>query len=163
YLIEWSRDVPLFVITLARPELTDRRPTWGSAKRNFTSIFLEPLGSDAMDVLLTGPVPGLPEELRERILERAEGVPFYAVETVRMLLDRGIVVREENGYRVAGEVETLEVPETLQALIAARLDGLSVDERRAVQQGSLLGRTFTLRGLAAVSGLTEVELELLLA
>jgi class 3 adenylate cyclase/tetratricopeptide (TPR) repeat protein len=163
YLIEWSRDVPLFVITLARPELTERRPTWGSAKRNFTSIFLEPLGSDAMEVLLTGPVPGLPEELRERILERAEGVPFYAVETVRMLLDRGVVVREGNRYRLAGEVGTLEVPETLQALIAARLDGLSVDERRAVQQGSVLGRTFTPRGLAVVSGLTEVELEPLLA
>ena len=163
YLIEWSRDMPLFVITLARPELTERRPTWGSAKRNFTSIFLEPLGSDAMEVLLTGPVPGLPEELRERILERAEGVPFYAVETVRMLLDRGILVRDENRYRVAGEVEALEVPETLQALIAARLDGLSVDERRAVQQASVLGRTFTRRGLAAVSGLTEVEVERLLA
>jgi class 3 adenylate cyclase/tetratricopeptide (TPR) repeat protein len=162
YLVEWSRDVPLFVVTLARPELMDRHPTWGSRKRNFTSIFLEPLSADAMEVLLTDPVPGLPEELRNRILERAEGVPFYAVETVRMLLDRGALVRDGNAYRVTGEVETLEVPETLQALIAARLDGLSPEERRIVQQGSVLGRTFTPRGLAAVSGLSEVELEPLL-
>ena len=77
------------MLTLARPELAERRPTWGAGKRNFTSIFLEPLPADAMDVLLDGPVPGLPEDLRARILERAEGVPFYAVETVRMLLDRG--------------------------------------------------------------------------
>ncbi|HXG75382.1 MAG TPA: adenylate/guanylate cyclase domain-containing protein [Gaiellaceae bacterium] len=163
YLVEWSRDVPLFVLTLSRPELQDRRPTWGSGKRNFTSIFLDPLAPDAMEMLLTGPVPGLPEELRERILERAEGVPFYAVETVRMLLDRGILVREDGSYRLAGEVETLEVPETLQALIAARLDGLAPEERRIAQQASVLGRTFTLRGLASVSGLAEAELEPLLA
>jgi class 3 adenylate cyclase/tetratricopeptide (TPR) repeat protein len=163
YLIEWSRDAPLFVLTLARPELADRRPTWGSVKRNFTSIFLEPLSSESMEVLLTGPVPGLSEELRERILARAEGVPFYAVETVRMLLDRGILVREDNTYRLAGEIETLEVPETLQALISARLDGLAADERRAVQQASVLGRTFTSKGLAAVSRLSEQELEPILS
>src|SRR6476660_1727540 len=77
YLIEWSRDVPLFVLTHARPELHDRRPTWGSGQRNGTSIFLEPLPTEAMPTLLTGPVPGLSDELHERILERAEGVPFY--------------------------------------------------------------------------------------
>ena len=163
YLVEWSRDVPLFVLTLARPELQDRRASWGSGKRNFTSIFLEPLATDAMQVLLTGPVPGLSEELRERILERAEGVPFYAVETVRMLLDRGLLVREGNSYRLTGELETLEVPETLQALIAARLDGLSAEERRSVQQASVLGRTFTLRGLASVSSVAESDLESILA
>jgi class 3 adenylate cyclase/tetratricopeptide (TPR) repeat protein len=162
YLIEWSRDVPLFVLTHARPELTDRRPTWGSGKRNFTSIFLEPLPTDAMETLLTGPVPGLSDELRDRILERAEGVPFYAVETVRMLLDRGILVREGNAYRLTGDIETLEVPETLHALIAARLDGLTAEERKIVQQGAVLGRSFTLRGLASVSGLTEPVLESLL-
>jgi predicted ATPase/class 3 adenylate cyclase len=163
YLIEWSRDVPIFVLTLARPELADRRPTWGAGKRNFTSIFLEPLSAESMDVLLTGPVPGLPEELRARILERAEGIPFYAVETVRMLLDRGILRREGHAYRLAGEIETLEIPETLQALIAARLDGLTHEERRIVQQAAVLGRTFTHRGLAAVSGLAEPELESRLA
>jgi class 3 adenylate cyclase/tetratricopeptide (TPR) repeat protein len=162
YLIEWSRDVPLFVLTHARPELTDRRPTWGSGKRNFTSIFLEPLPADAMEILLTGPVPGLSDEVRDRILERAEGVPFYAVETVRMLLDRGILVREGNAYRLTGDVETLEVPETLHALIAARLDGLSPEERRVVQHAAVLGRTFTLRGLATVSSLSEPDLDSLL-
>jgi class 3 adenylate cyclase/tetratricopeptide (TPR) repeat protein len=163
YLIEWSRDVPLFVLTLARPELTDRRPTWGSGKRNFTSIFLEPLAPDSMEALLTGPVPGLSDDLRDRILERAEGVPFYAVETVRMLMDRGLLVREGTSYRLTGEVETLEVPETLQALIAARLDGLTADERRIVQQASVLGRTFTLRGLASLSAAREDEVEQLLS
>ena len=163
YLVEWSRDVPLFVLTLARPELLDRRSSWGSAKRSFTSIYLDPLSTDSMETLLTGPVPGLSDDLRDRILERAEGVPFYAVETVRMLLDRGVLVREGDAYRLAGEIETLEVPETLQALIAARLDGLRAEERRVVQHASVLGRTFTLRGLSSVSGLGAAELEPLLA
>ncbi len=163
YLIDWSRDHPIFILTLARPELTDRRPNWGAGKRNFTSLSLESLPHDAMDALLTGPVPGLPDELRDRILERAEGVPFYAVETVRMLLDRGLLVREGNTYRTTGPVDTLEVPETLHALIAARLDGLAPEERRLVQDAAVLGRTFTTRGLAAMTNLPAETVEPLLA
>jgi len=79
YLLDWSRDHPLFVVTLARPELLERRPTWGAGRRNFTSMFLEPLAPEAMDELLAGLVPGLPQDLRDRILGRAEGVPLYAV------------------------------------------------------------------------------------
>jgi predicted ATPase len=106
YLVEWSRERPIFVVTLARPELADRRPAWGGGTRNFTSIFLEPLPADQMDSLLRDPVPGLPDEIRTRILERAEGIPFYAVETVRMLIDRGILVRENGAFRLEGSVET---------------------------------------------------------
>ena len=115
---------PIYVLTLARPELLDRRPAWGAGHRNFSSIYLEPLSEPAMEALLAGLVPGLPESLRARILARAEGIPLYAVETVRMLLDRGALVQEGPVYTLTGAVEALEVPETLQALIAARLDGL---------------------------------------
>ena len=163
YLLEWSRDRPIFILTLARPDLTERHPTWGAGKRSFTSLVLEPLSHDVMDVLLTTPVPGLPDELRERILARAEGIPFYAVETVRMLLDRGLLTREGTRFRPTGPIETLEVPETLQALIAARLDGLAPEERRLLQDASVLGRSFTMRGLVAMSGLEPAVLEPLLA
>jgi predicted ATPase/class 3 adenylate cyclase len=163
YLLEWSRDYPLYVITLARPELQERHPAWGAGQRNFTSLYLEPLSQGAMEELLEGLVPGLPERLREQILERAEGVPLYAVETVRMLLDRGLLAQEGPVYRPTGEIETLEVPETLHALIAARLDGVSAEERRLLQDGSVLGKTFTARALAALSGLSEPELEPLLS
>ena len=163
YLLEWSRNHPLFVLVLTRPELADRRPSWGAGKRSFASLYLEPLSAQAMSDLLTGLVPGLPEELRESILERAEGVPLYAVETVRMLLDRGLLVQEGNVYQPTGPVETLEVPETLHALIAARLDSLTQDERRLVQNGAVLGKTFTKQGLEALTGLTGEELEPLLA
>ncbi len=90
YLLEWSRNHALYVVTLARPELVDRHPSWGAGKRNFTSVSLEPLAPGAMEQLLDGLVPGLPDEIREQILQRSEGVPLYAVETVRMLLDRGL-------------------------------------------------------------------------
>ena len=116
YLVDWSRSHPLFVIVLARPELTERRPTWGAGKRNSSSLYLEPLATTEMDTLLSGLVPGLPDELRARIRERAEGMPLYAVETVRMLLDRGLVVARGSSYVPAGPIETLEVPETLHAL-----------------------------------------------
>ena len=162
YLLEWSRHHPLFVITLARPELSERRPNWGAGHRNFSSLYLEPLSQPAMVDLLTGLVPGLPAPLQEQILARAEGVPLYAVETVRMLLDRGLLAQEGSAYRLTGAVEALEVPETLHALIAARLDGLSTEERRLLQDGAVLGKTFARAGLVALSGLSEEELEPLL-
>ena len=163
YLLESSRSHPIFVVTLARPELAERRPTWGAGHRNFSSIYLEPLSEPAMQELLAGLVPGLPSALRDQILARAEGIPLYAVETVRMLLDRGLLAEDGSSYRVVGEVESLAIPETLQALAAARLDSLSADERRVVQDAAVLGKTFTLSALGALTGLTRDQLEPMLA
>jgi class 3 adenylate cyclase len=162
YLLEWSRERPLFVLTLARPELQERRPGWGAGLRNFSSLYLEPLSHGAMEELLEGLVPGLPDQLRDQIFARAQGVPLYAVETVRMLLDRGLLAREGAAYRPTSAIETLEVPETLHALIAARLDGLSAEERRLLQNGAVLGKIFTRQSLVALSGLSESELDPLL-
>jgi class 3 adenylate cyclase/tetratricopeptide (TPR) repeat protein len=152
YLIEWSRGHPIFVLTLARPELAERRTGWGAGHRHFTSLYLEPLAPGAMEELLSGLVPGLPDEIRDQVLARAEGVPLYAVETVRMLIDRGALMQEGDVYRPVGPIESLDVPETLHALIAARLDALAPDERRLLQDASILGKTFTAEGIAAVSG-----------
>ena len=163
YLLDWSRNHPIYVLTLARPELAERRPSWGAAKRNFVSLALEPLPDDAIDELLAGLVPGLPEELRVRIRERAEGVPLYAIETVRMLLDREMLRQENGRYVTAGEVEALAVPETLHALIAARLDGVEPAERRVLDDAAVLGKTFTKSGLAALTGMSEAELDPILA
>jgi class 3 adenylate cyclase/tetratricopeptide (TPR) repeat protein len=163
YLLEWSRNSSLFVVTLARPEFAEKRPNWGAGLRNFTSLYLEPLPREAMESLLAGLVPGLPEASREQILARAEGVPLYAVETVRMLLDRGLLVQDGSVYTPVGEIGALEVPETLHALIAARLDGLSAEERRVLTDGAVLGKTFTRDGLRALSGLGADAIEPLLA
>jgi class 3 adenylate cyclase len=162
YLLEWARDHAIYVVTLARPELLERRPTWGAAARAFSSLHLERLSEEAMKELLRGLVPGLPEEPAARILVHAEGVPLYAVETVRMLLDRGLLAQEGTVYRPIGAIETLDVPETLHALVAARLDGLSPEERRLIQNGAVLGKTFTRRALGSLSGLDGSRLEPLL-
>ncbi|MGA7989182.1 MAG: adenylate/guanylate cyclase domain-containing protein [Candidatus Dormiibacterota bacterium] len=159
YLLNWSRAFPIFVMTLARPG----HETGVGPRRNATSISLEPLAPRSMELLLMGLVPGLPAELTAKILERAEGVPLYAVETVRMLLDRKLLVKEGSVYRPAETIEDLEVPETLHALIAARLDGLSAPERRLIQEASVLGKTCTPAALAAISGLSEAQIEPVLA
>lgn len=163
YLLEWSRNLPLFVVALARPEFADARPSWGAGRRGFTSLYLEPLSARAMNELLTGLVPGLPDELRSRILARAEGIPLYAVETVRMLLDQGLLARDGDVFRPIGSIDRLAVPDSLHALIAARLDNLSLEERRLLQDASVLGKVFTKEGLMAVTGLPQAQIEPLLA
>jgi class 3 adenylate cyclase/tetratricopeptide (TPR) repeat protein len=163
YLLDWSRGHALFVVTLARPELAEKHPAWGGTKRDFTSLTLEPLSDEAMDALLVGLVPGLPDEVRARIRDRAEGVPLYAVETVRMLLDRGLLQPDGDGYVATGDLGSLEVPETLHALIAARLDDLDASERRVIEDAAVLGKTFTRAGLAALTATPEEELEPILA
>ena len=162
HLLDWARGKPLYVLTLARPELSDRRAAWGAGKRDFTSLYLDPLNDEAMDDLLRGLAPGLGDGLRAQVRERADGVPLYAVETVRMLVDRGVLVRAGDEYRVARDVESLDVPETLHALVAARLDGLLPEERRLLDDAAVLGKTFSARGLAEISGRPEHEVEPLL-
>jgi class 3 adenylate cyclase len=162
YLLDWGRDHGIYVLTLARPELAERRAAWGAGRRDFTSLFLEQLDPAQMEALLAGMVPGLPDELRDRVVEQADGIPLYAVETVRMLIDRGLLTRSGEEYRPVGPIERLAVPETLQSLAAARLDSLDPAERRLLDDAAVLGRTFTRTGLAAVSGLAEQEIEPLL-
>jgi class 3 adenylate cyclase/tetratricopeptide (TPR) repeat protein len=160
HLLEWSRNHAIYVVTMARPELLERRPTWGAGQRNFTSISLEPLPDDAMRQLLEGLVPGLPRGVVQSILDRAGGVPLYAVETVRMLLHQGrLEPSESGGYRPTGELAQIEVPDSLQALISARLDALESADRSLLQGAAVLGQTFPLTALSAVTGVPVQELE----
>ncbi|HEV8054075.1 MAG TPA: AAA family ATPase, partial [Candidatus Limnocylindrales bacterium] len=158
-LLAWSRGRPIYVITLARPELLDRRPTWGAGQRGFTSLGLEPLTDAEMLELLGGLVPGLPEPAARTIVGRAEGIPLYAVETVRMLLHDGRLQLTDGSYQPTGDLSTLAVPETLHALIAARLDGLDQAERSLLQDASVIGLSFGADALAAVSGLAAADVE----
>jgi len=157
HLLEWSRGRPIFVLTLARRELLERRPDW-HAKRNFSALALEPLPDSAMRELLAGLVPGLPSSALQAIVARADGMPLYAVETVRMLLAQGRLALSEGTYVPVGELADLAVPETLTALIASRLDSLDPAERSLLHDAAVLGQSFTPTGLAAVSGIPEPEL-----
>ena len=101
YLLDWSRSHPIFVVTLARPDVSERHPSWGANLRNFTSLTLDPLPSRRSTTCSAASCPGLPEDAIGRISERADGIPLYAVETVRMLLDRGLLAREVTAYYVS--------------------------------------------------------------
>ena len=159
HVLEWSRNSPITVVTLARPELLERRPTWGAGKRSFTSIYLEPLSGAQMRELLAGLVPGLPEKAVAAIVGRADGIPLYAVETVRMLLAQGRLALEDGVYRPTTDMDDIAVPETLTALIAARLDGLESADRSLVADAAVLGQSFTPAALAALAGVEPTDLE----
>jgi tetratricopeptide (TPR) repeat protein len=158
HLLEWARSSPIYVVTLARPELLERRPTWGAGKRSFVGIALEPLPEPAMRELLAGLVPGLPERAVRAIVERADGIPLYAVETVRKLVAEGRLAEADGAYAPTGDLSDLTVPETLQALIAARLDALESEDRALVCDAAILGQSFTAPALAAVAGVPEADL-----
>ena len=158
-ILEWSKNFPILIVTLSRPELIERRASWGAGLRNFTSLHLEPLSSEAMRDMLNGFVHGLPDEVMQSDLERAAGVPLYAVETIRMLVDRGVLVQIADGYEGEGELGVLEIPETLHALIASRLDALPPRQRALLQDAGVVGSTFSLESLSVVNGASREDLE----
>ena len=163
HLLDFSRGLPIYVVTLARPDLIERRPDWGAGKRNFVSLYLEPLSEENMRELLAGLVPGLPQTAVAAIVARADGIPLYAVETIRTLVADGRLVEEGDVYVPQGDLTTLAVPETLTALIAARLDALDETDRRLVYDAAVLGQSFTVGALAAVAEVPETDLEARLA
>jgi class 3 adenylate cyclase/tetratricopeptide (TPR) repeat protein len=159
HLLDWSRSHPIYVLALARPGLTERRSDWGLVRRNAVSLALEPLPEGPMRELLGGIVTGLSDPVARSILERAEGIPLYAVEIVRMLIAQGRLESADGVYRPVGELETVTLPESLHALIAARLDGLDPADRALLQGASVLGKTFTLEAIAAIAGVEPTGLQ----
>ncbi len=147
-----SRARPILAVTLARPDLLERRPTWGAGMRSFSNLPLDPLAPDEVTMLLVGLAPGLPAAAIAAIVERAEGIPLYAVEMVRMLLDQGVLQEREGRYHLDGELGQLAIPETMAGLLGSRLDGLSEPERLLVGHAAVLGHSFTVESLAAATG-----------
>ncbi|HJY55136.1 MAG TPA: adenylate/guanylate cyclase domain-containing protein, partial [Streptosporangiaceae bacterium] len=140
HLIDWTRDLPVFVLVFARPELGQLRPQFGTG-RNRSTLTLDPLDPASMDQLVDALVPRMPSGARQKITSQAQGVPLFAVETVRSLIDRDIVQPVEGVYRLTGDVGELAVPDSLHALLAARLDALDPDVRRLVADAAVLGTT----------------------
>ena len=162
YLIDWTRDLPVYVLVLARPELGQARPGFGTG-RNRTALTLDPLDAASMDTLVDALVPGMPAAARAKITAQAQGIPLFAVETIRSLVDRDIVQPVEGVYRLTGEVGQLAVPDSLHALLAARLDALDPGVRRLVADAAVLGATFPAEALIAVSGQDEAAVRAALA
>jgi class 3 adenylate cyclase/tetratricopeptide (TPR) repeat protein len=153
YLLSWSSQHPIFILTLARPELSERRPGWPGSHRGVAVGYLDPLGEKAMEELLDS-VATLPMEAKQRIISHAEGIPLYAIETVRALADRGALVERDGALVLAGELGELDVPPSLISLLGARLDALAPDERAMVKTMSVFGGNFPLAAAEALSGLS---------
>ncbi len=151
-LTEWSRDFPILVVALARPDLLELRPTWGSLQRGVVALHLPPLADTEMHRLVSSLIPALDNQSRANIVNPAGGIPLFAVEMVRMLLNEGRLAPQANGtFSPIGDVSNLSVPDSVQAIIGARLDRLDAADRQLVQDAAVLGQTFTITALAALS------------
>jgi class 3 adenylate cyclase/tetratricopeptide (TPR) repeat protein len=146
HVVEWATGVPMLIVCTARPELFDREPGWGGGKRNWSTLSLAPLGDRDTERLVEGllPADAARELLLPMVVERAGGNPLFAEELSRMLSERGAL---PNGEGTGGASDT---PETLYAIIAARLDTLPPDERALVQDASVLGKVFWSGALASI-------------
>jgi class 3 adenylate cyclase/tetratricopeptide (TPR) repeat protein len=158
-LTDWWRGRPILIVTMARPDLLELKPTWGAGRQGVISVTLGPMSTEDMLELVHGAVPGLPQDSAEAIVERAAGIPLYAVELLRGLLAQGQLAGEAGDYRVVGDLAQLVIPESLQAVIGARLDRLGADERALIQDAAVLGQTFNVTGLAVLTGREASDLE----
>ena len=152
HLADWSEGVPMLVAATARPELYERRPNWGGGKRNATTINLAPLSDTETTKLITLLLeqPALPAEIGSLIVERAGGNPLYAEEFVRLLRDRDLLRRSDGRLVIAPGTE-LPIPESVHALLAARLDTLAPDRKALVQDAAVIGKVFWADGVAAIA------------
>jgi tetratricopeptide (TPR) repeat protein len=149
HLVDWAQGVPLLIVCTARPELYEKHPAWGAGLRNATTLNLAPLSVDDTSRLVSGLLQhvALPAETQQLLLERAGGNPLYAEEFVRMLRDHELL---DTQGRLRSGVE-VAFPESLQALIAARLDTLSPDRKSLLQDAAVIGKVFW-SGAVAVMG-----------
>jgi tetratricopeptide (TPR) repeat protein len=133
---------PLLVIATARPELNERRPSWGkSARAGF--LELEPLSPSDSGLLLGELLAtDVPARLQELLVDRSEGNPFFVEELVGMLIDRGLLAREGGRWMVSESAPDIEVPDSVQALLAARIDLLEPTDKEALQTAAVIGRVF---------------------
>jgi class 3 adenylate cyclase len=131
HLVDWATGVPILVLATSRPELLDRRQAWGGGKLNASTVALSPLSDEEAAQIIHGVLDqaALPAETQHALLERAGGNPLYAEQFARLYMERG-------------SAHDLPLPESVQGLIAARLDGLFAEEKRIVQDASVYGKVF---------------------
>jgi class 3 adenylate cyclase/tetratricopeptide (TPR) repeat protein len=156
HIMDWSRDVAILLLTIARPELLEVRPTWGGGKRNAITLFLEPLDDASVAQLLTNLVGHrpLPAELADKIEEVAEGNPFFVEELLTMLVDDGTLLPEGDVYRVTRTSSQIMVPRTIELLLASRLDHLPPEELAVLGTAAVIGNRF---GATEVAELNREE------
>lgn len=161
HIADWTRDASILLLCTARPELLETRPTWAGGKVNATTLQLEPLTPDTAQELVETLLDGqqLPPTVLRRILDTAEGNPLFAEEIVRMLIDEGVAGQGQEGEERSGDrsLDTVRIPSSVQAVIAARLDRLPPLERSVAARAAVAGRVFE-RG-AVLAMMPEEERE----
>jgi class 3 adenylate cyclase/tetratricopeptide (TPR) repeat protein len=153
-LVERVTDAPLVVLCVARPEFLETSRGWSAGKPNATTITLDPLSPDETSTLISRllEIEGLPQPLRNQIIERSAGTPLFCEEFIHMVIDEGLVVREGATWRATTSIDEIHVPHSVQAVLAARLDLLPHEERSVLQAASVIGQRFA---LPQVEGLVE--------
>jgi class 3 adenylate cyclase len=151
FIFQPRPDVPLLMLALSRPELLDRRPSWGGGRRNYVSLALEPLGDEEIRQLVASLLEDPAPEVVGAVVKRADGNPFYAGELVRSLIESETRLNEPEA--VADALGRL--PDTVQATVLARLDLLPPVARRTLQLGSVIGRTFRHEAVESLEAATD--------
>jgi class 3 adenylate cyclase len=159
HIADWSRDAPILLVCMARPDLFEVRPGWGGGRRNATTIFLESLSEPDSEKLIHNLVgeAAISAEVSARIRDAAAGNPLFVEETVSMLIDDGLLRLEEGGLVPAADLSRMRVPPTIQVLLASRLDQLSADERRVLERGAVEGNVFHRGALEELSASEEQD------
>ena len=144
HIVDWSRDAPIMLVCTARPEFLDARTDWGGGKLNATTLLLQPLDPKASAELIANLLggAGLPAETSDRLTEAAGGNPLFVEQMLSMLIDDGMLVREDGAWIPASDLSSVAVPPSVAALLAARLERLTDDERRAIECAAVIGKEF---------------------
>ena len=155
---DWIRDVPLLFLVLSRPELLERRPAWLGGKRSTTTLFLDPLGEEESRAFAQGLLSGkpAPESLLALVLERAGGNPLFLEEILRSLIERHVITEGADRWTLEVPADQVAIPDTVHAVIAARIDGLPATEKRALQAAAVVGKDFWIGALHAITEGTHV-------
>jgi tetratricopeptide (TPR) repeat protein len=156
HLIDWASGVPLLVICTARPELYEGHPGWGGGKRNSSALNLSPLTKEETSALIAGLLKDteLPERLQTLVIERSGGNPLYAEEFCRMLFDRGVLSHDGGKVQMTDDLE-VSVPDTVQALIAARLDTVPPSRKSLLQDAAVVGKVFWSGAVGTMGGVDD--------
>jgi predicted ATPase len=153
---------PVMLLATARPEIVDLRPHWGTGMRNATVLWLDPLAETTASQLLDEMVSGvLPSDLRELVVTRAGGNPFFLEELVGELVDSGVLVQTDGAWTLGRRDPAFLVPDTVHAVLAARIDRLPPEDKAALQAASVVGRRFWTAPVAHLLGDVEPDFSLL--
>jgi class 3 adenylate cyclase/ketosteroid isomerase-like protein len=165
HLADWVRDAPAMLVGLARPELRELRPSLAEESRTLSAA----IGLEGLDAAATAELAArlvgaesLPPELVARLPASTEGNPLFVRELMRMLVDDGVIEEADGGWQLTIDVDAVEVPSTIQSLLAARLDRMPADERRVVELAAVVGPEFPLGAVAAVASSGTADLRLAL-